>query len=299
MSNSVYHSGQVHNFRSTCNYAQFKLVKTNRPVNQDHLMRLYDAVEKKNLLAEFPILVDRNMNVIDGQHRLKVAESLAVPIYFIVSERITVDDISHTNANTLHWKMQDYMDRWLSDGKLEYLKLDRFCKKYPFLGLRTAAMLCHHGDGAKMRGSFPIGQYLCNDVAFATKVAEALLDFSKFYPYYYQACFVGTVRNLVANRHYDHKIMMARLEYQSTKLVRCPNADAYLELISEIYNFRTRPGNQRTFKRLSHEDPDYRTERKSQEQLNKAALAEDATSPFGHMIQLTADGLTAEPSATL
>lgn len=271
MSTPVYNGGQVHNFRSTCNYSQFKSTKENRPVDQDHLMRLYDAVSEKNLLAEFPILVDKNMNVIDGQHRLKIAESLGIPIYYIVSDRITVDDISETNANTLRWRLSDYMDRWLASGKMEYVVLDRFMKKYPFFTLKEALSLCHFGDRHGLDRKFRNGEYRCNDVPYATKVAQALLDFSKFFLHYHDKSFINAVANLIGNRNYNHQIMMARLEYQSTKLVRCADMDSYIELLNEIYNYRSSQKNRVTLRKLTAGEIDWRPDRKRQEQDAKSS----------------------------
>lgn len=262
MSTPLYNSGQVHNFHSTCNYAKFKLVKTNRPVDQDHLMRLYDAVSAKNLLAEFPILVDNEMRVIDGQHRLKVAESLGVPVYYLVSDRITVDDISTTNANTKHWASSDYMDRWLADGRMEYIVLKRFMDKFPFFTLSEAISLCHYGDNLGLKEKFKDGEYKCNDTPFAARVANALLDFSKFFPHYHSSTFIRAVSNLIGNRRYDHSVMMARLEYQSRKLVRCSDSVSYIVLLNEIYNYHTPQKNRITLRKLMPNDPDWRPERK-------------------------------------
>lgn len=86
--------------QTTINYKMFKFSKSNRQVDPKHLMDLLDATEKKNLLREYPILVDSGMNVLDGQHRLKVAESLKVPIYYMITDRVTVDDIAETNSRS-------------------------------------------------------------------------------------------------------------------------------------------------------------------------------------------------------
>ncbi|TXH52955.1 MAG: hypothetical protein E6Q97_14110 [Desulfurellales bacterium] len=280
MSTPVYNRGQVHNFHSTCNYAQFSCVKKNRTIDQDHLMQLYDAVSAKNLLAEFPILVDTNLNVIDGQHRLKVAESLGVPIYYIVSDRITVDDISSTNANTRHWRPRDYMDRWLAEGRMEYIALDRFMKKFPFFTLPEASRLCYFGDFMGFSQRFNRGEYRCNDSAFATKVAHALMDFAKVFPNYHDRSFINAVANLVGNVNYDHKTMMARLEYQSTKLVRCADMRSYIELVNEIYNYRTQQSRRVTLRLLTAGEPDWRPDRKKQERDLRLAASDVATVPL-------------------
>ena len=71
---------------STQNYRQFNFIRENRDVNFKSLL---ESVQKKNLLDCHPIICDEDLNVIDGQHRLKVAETLQVPIYYIISKTAT------------------------------------------------------------------------------------------------------------------------------------------------------------------------------------------------------------------
>ena len=273
MSTSVYSTSQDKIVQSTINYKQFKLDSANRVINQDHLMSLYDAISAKNLLREFPIVVDRNMTVLDGQHRLKAAESLEVPIYFIVSDRASIDDIASTNSNTAKWKMQDYFHRWCASGNIEYLKLKKFWDKYNFLKLSLAANLCHYGDRKGMTVNFKHGLYRCNDVPFAIKVAEALLDFSK-YPnvtFFGHTPFVYAVSNLMANANYDHAFMMERFKSQSTKLVPCVKSEDYIKLLGEIYNYRTHLQNRVQLRKLNSNEPDWRPDRKAIQQMKGIA----------------------------
>src|SRR5690606_27164974 len=81
----------------TTNYGMFKFDPLNRAIRQDKLDRLYDAVQTKNLLHLFPIVVSRNFVVMDGQHRLKTAEAHGVPIYYIVSNQMRIEDAAFVN----------------------------------------------------------------------------------------------------------------------------------------------------------------------------------------------------------
>ena len=72
---------------------KFKLKKGNRFINEAHVKALIDSIKKHNLLHLQPIIVDTNMNVIDGQHRLKAAERLQVPIYYVIAADVSFDDI--------------------------------------------------------------------------------------------------------------------------------------------------------------------------------------------------------------
>ena len=59
----------------------FKRVEGNRPINERYVTELKKEIERKNLLHVNPILVSDDYTVIDGQHRLAIAQDLGVPIY--------------------------------------------------------------------------------------------------------------------------------------------------------------------------------------------------------------------------
>ena len=54
--------------RETNDYEIFKILKGNRDINQNHVNKLVQSITEKDL--RIPIVVDNNMYVMDGQHRL-------------------------------------------------------------------------------------------------------------------------------------------------------------------------------------------------------------------------------------
>lgn len=252
----------------TGNYKLFKIDTRNRPIDSIHLMRLHDAIERKNLLREYPIVVNAEMKVIDGQHRLKVAESLNIPIYYIISDRVTIEDVATTNSHTRHWRLEDYLHHFCSAGNLEYLKLRRFWEKNNFLALTTAVRLCYYGTGkdgergGNLSRLFAIGSYMANDIQFAEKVAQACLDFSKYVFFYKETVFVNAIACLMANSEYDHARMMGKMKYLSAKLVKCANIELYMVVFTDIYNYKVRPDSEVVLKKLNPRDARHRADRK-------------------------------------
>ena len=64
----------------------------NRPIDPRHLAEAGCSDQEKNLLRDNPIAVDHNGCVVDGQHRLKAAEQLGVPIYYQFTVDMTIED---------------------------------------------------------------------------------------------------------------------------------------------------------------------------------------------------------------
>lgn len=264
---SVYHAGQDVVVHSTRDYHKFSFDPRNRPVEQDRLEKLYDSIQVVNMLHVFPIVVDSNFVVYDGQHRLKVAETMGVPIYYIFDDKVSIEHITMTTDAVSKWDNRDYLHRWCVEGKPDYLEVQKFwfsnkmLKGKVFLTLNACLNLCHYGDRKAMNNAFRQGAYRCNDLPFAESVTGALRDWSEYVNFFNHTSFVSAIGNLMGNRHYSHTQMMAKMEYTSTKMVKCPDTESYIALIDEIYNYRSHARNRVTLRKLNSGDADYRIDR--------------------------------------
>jgi ParB-like chromosome segregation protein Spo0J len=61
----------------------FKHIKGNRIPNLKHVRRLVDSIKKYGMKCN-PILVNEQMEVIDGQHRLLAAKETNSFVYYII-----------------------------------------------------------------------------------------------------------------------------------------------------------------------------------------------------------------------
>ena len=95
--------------KKTKDYEMFTLVDTNRDILVRHVTEIMDSIQKKNLLEHNPIIVDRNMVVIDGQHRLEAAKQLDVEIYYTVAEQVGIREIRKLNSSQKRWTLTNYV----------------------------------------------------------------------------------------------------------------------------------------------------------------------------------------------
>jgi hypothetical protein len=91
--------------RKTSDYSQFRFWSSNR---ETHPKYLVESIQKKNMLDSHPILCTKNLYVVDGQNRLKAAEILKVPIYYIVDENIDECDIPTCQVQN-PWDLHDFL----------------------------------------------------------------------------------------------------------------------------------------------------------------------------------------------
>lgn len=247
---------------STTDYSMFKFDDRNRRIQAPHVEQLINQIKEKNLLEAYPILVTSDMLVLDGQHRLRAAESLGVPIYYTVSSTATLDDVPEINVSTLHWSLEDYFRRWVLDGHPEYVKLQKFIDDFPFLSLAQSIELCYFGNRLHVRHLFKIGKYTTNDERWARVVCGYILDFKPYISHWNHRWFVAAISMLAANDNYDHKRMMEKMEYLSTRLIKCPDTETYIFVLNEIYNYRTTKAHRVELRRLNPQEKGYRTDRR-------------------------------------
>jgi hypothetical protein len=261
MSTQLYNNGASSVLEHTKNYSNFKFDKTNRPIDEEHVEQLFDAINENNLLHLFPIIVSTDGYIRDGQHRIKAAEALDVPVYYIVSNDMRIEDVPRVTARVSKWTAEEYLHHYVARNSPEYVKLRDFVDEYPFLSVTRAIKLCGHSQGKNLMDTFRDGTFQANDMRFARKVARALLDFKEAgINFYDQGRFVDAIANLIANAEYDHERMKAKLEYLSYKVVKCPDIPTYIQMLNEIYNYKVR--NTTRLEMLDHYHPNYRVDLK-------------------------------------
>lgn len=262
MSTKLYNNAANSVLHNTTEYTKFKFDPTNRTINYDHVEMLYDAIENRNLLHLFPIIVSSDGYIRDGQHRLKAAEALGVPVFYIVSDDMGIEDVASVTARVRQWSLSDYLHYYCAQDFAEYLKLREFIEEYSFLSVTRAIKLCGiRKGGGDVVPDFRDGKFVANDMRFAQRVVRACLDFrDSGIDFYSQGRFVDAVANLLANAKYDHEKMKNKLEYLSYKIVKCPDMPTYIQMFSDVYNYKVR--NITELKMLTWNDADYRVDLK-------------------------------------
>jgi hypothetical protein len=123
---------------STKNYDLFRFLKENREISHKLNKKLLQSFRHKNIFGASTILVklhdDGFYYIYEGQHRFVTSRELGHPIYFIVNQDLTSEDISLMNTNSDVWVLKDFLRKYLAqnvNGKYEsYSRLQRVLDKY-------------------------------------------------------------------------------------------------------------------------------------------------------------------------
>ena len=126
----------VNKFFETTDYTKFKKTRGNRPVDAAHVEQLKKLISDRDL--EDPIRVNKNMEVIDGQHTLEARKQLDLKIPYIIMDSEDPLDVARLNTGRKNWSMNDYLGQHCARNKMDY----KICKsKMNQYGMNVAEVI--------------------------------------------------------------------------------------------------------------------------------------------------------------
>ncbi len=229
----------------TQNYSQFRRLGGNAPLNVAHLNQLMDAIDKKNLLEARPILVNENMEVVDGQHRLEAAKRLNLPIFFIKINSVGIDDIATLNSNQRNWKMEHYLNLYCDYIKNEnYINFRYWLKNNDFSFTQGISFFIDESNINECRRMFKDGEFIFDEKyislgeSYKITLNKILSNTKgKSQPWLNQS-FIRAFIVLCNNKEIDLKRLWEQLDKYPFLLSHRPSKQMYLELLYELYNYR-------------------------------------------------------------
>lgn len=230
---------------STNNYGQFKLRNDNRKngIIEKHVLALMESIKKKNRLYLFPIKVNRDWEVMDGQHRLEAAKRLGVEIFYVQDATLEAADIIDMNRGK-QWLIGDYLNFYVKNGFVEYQKLEKFLLEKD-LTLRVALRIfC--GGSREAQTKFKDGEFVMPEVEDLEifDLCRQSLDYIVAHTIHKATYKTGKVYKalitLMRHSNFDIAIWNKNVERLIPKFAPRVTETEYLKLFLEIYNHNNR-----------------------------------------------------------
>ncbi len=221
----------------TKDYPIIKPNPENRPVDPEKVARLVREIFSGNNRLPFnPIIVNSDMVITSGHHRYFAAIHCQVDIYYMIDPDGSLQKAINEDSLTDHWTTKQHLERFAAVGKFDYVMLQNFWKEFPWLTISNLIRLC--ATSGYKKDQFPKGIYKIDRLNFARKVCLMAMDFKPFFKEWDSKVFLDTIMNLAVNKSYFHNRMLRKMKYQSSKMSRQATVQQYLDLMSNIYNYR-------------------------------------------------------------
>jgi hypothetical protein len=224
---------------TTNNYSLFKPIDGNRLLNQLHLKRLKESIEKNYLFTV--ITVNERYEIIDGQHRFEAAKDLNIPVNYIICEGYGLDEVHILNQNSKIWNSDDYLTGYCDLGVKDYLQYKRFKDKFKFGHSECMAMLCGEiAGGGYLHNKFKLGEYKVTHWQQACEYGARIWSLKELYDGFLRKSFVYAMLELFEKAEFDFDEFISKVKLYPSALTNCSDKEHYIALIEEIYNYRRR-----------------------------------------------------------
>lgn len=222
----------------TTNYGLFKTIKGNRVIDSSHLKKLLASISKRNMLAEHPIVVNNIYKVIDGQHRLEVAQELQLPIYYTVVDKGGLDEVIMLNNAQKNWSLYDYLESFITRENANYITLKEFITQYSLPVTVGVTLLTGSADRKAME-KFKNGDLEVVKEKEAYEIGQMLVEYRRYAnsDIYRSRDFVKAVTYMYENKPVPHFQMIQKLVKTEKKIERRGSMKEYLRELEEMYNF--------------------------------------------------------------
>ena len=227
------------------NHTKFTLLDNNRDIDIKHVATLMSSMKKHGQLM--PIIVNEDLEVIEGQHRLKACTELDIPVAYIISIKASGRDIAVLNNSQKGWKNRDYLKHYnhksYSNHK-EYMKVSNFFDTYslPFhtgLMLLSGITFKNRGNDRGPMPSFRDGTFKVKNLEKANIIAGQLEKFKAFVPRLVRVnkfCLAFTKISTLDN--FSIKICYEQIEKNHKKFDGCGNQQSWDEGFESAYNYK-------------------------------------------------------------
>lgn len=229
---------EKHGVRTTSDYEQFGEIEGNRKVNRSHVRELMHLINANgNLIDKFPIKVNSNMEILDGQHRFEALKELGLPVVYEIVDGANINTVRAINLGNRNWNWQDMAQSYYDLGNEEYGWFLRYTDGHN-LPFRTAMMFCGQPYGGRTASSNPFNQgYLkIEEKTKAVALAEHYNDMLAFTNDVAKADFAKAVKLLWTSEDYEEERMLKKMADLGHTLPTRASAADYARKLEEFYN---------------------------------------------------------------
>lgn len=231
-------------------YTVFKALPDNRDVLKTRLDKLVASMSEKYLLN--PIMVNANMQIIDGQGRYEARKKMGKPIHYFVEPTATSDDCRLMNKYNKAWSNLDFAKSYARAGNANYQLLLKACGDYDlaigsvlkFSNKSTASRKDKGYTTTPAMSRFERGELLFTEEDYKTvgKVWGYAKDIhgALLLAQHITKTFGGAVMIISSHPEYDHERMIKNCKMNRASFAYMSNTKDQVAEFERIYNYKAK-----------------------------------------------------------
>lgn len=230
----------------TDEYDVFNTLQGNRDVLAGRVSKIIKSIKANGYIFN-PIIVNENMEVIDGQGRLEALKTLNMPIDYIIVDGLRIKDCIALNIYQTKWNTMDYINSFADMGNINYSYIRHLCKRFSSISIRViVSAISNKYIGFEISNkTVQSGNMTCTAEQYekATSILEYLEKFMGYIDVnkgrtelIYTALIFAYKSDSV-----DNDRMLERfIKYYGSDIVKPFNAiEGALQALNTVYNYRS------------------------------------------------------------
>jgi len=155
-------------------YSKFKVTKLNRELDKSQILKVKNSISEFGYLEYNPVIVNPEMEIIDGQHRFEACKALKLPIIYAIEKGRTDKIMIGLNTTQKNWTIWDYIEHYAAKWVKWYMYFLDFKKKHNLKTTVATAILTTHRSnvGRTIKSWFDFEK-----IAYADRIAEIINEF--------------------------------------------------------------------------------------------------------------------------
>lgn len=226
---------------TTDSYEMFKMLPYNRRI--DHEKGIMSSIRKIGYVPSI-IIVNENMEIIDGQHRFTVCKTLGLPIYYAVVPGLGIKQCSELNSVSKNWSTKNHVFAYTSpefEDNESYIYYMLLSEEHPKmtptqLSCMLAPLYKTSGRGVRAlirNGDIKISEsdynHVTKKIAWAEELLPIRIEGNKEY-------FWEAISYLYEIDAVDNKKLKSRIMKYLDEISPVGKIDTFLYRIEAIYN---------------------------------------------------------------
>lgn len=225
--------------QSTSDYRKFKIMGGNRRVVKAHVKNIAESMALyPDIFKIKPILVNENLDVVDGQHRLAAAKMLKVPVWYEVVKNVGSNEAIIINNNQRNWSTLDYIRSYAQQGLSDYKEFLRIFNKHQGIPVYTVLRYTA-GPTSNLASQVRDGKLKMLTADMGDVLLEELGELIEINPDFARTGASRMMFLVFQIKGYDHDRMIKKLNIATPSLIKLiGRAEDILRSLEDVYNFK-------------------------------------------------------------
>jgi hypothetical protein len=222
-------------------YEQFTTINGNRNISLKKVEKLAEDVKSGfNLLPYCPIIVKEvgdKFAIIDGQHRFETCIATLEPVYYLIKNDITLQQIAKLNSRGQKWTVNDFMNCYMKLGVQDYITLSEICREFKVSVSTVCGLLMKNNVKANCKEEFESGYFKVNHLDTTRQYLKLTEELFGEYRFSKDRSLIGAVKEIVLAGKCDFDVLKDKIKKNRNGMDKQGDVKNYIYNIERVYNF--------------------------------------------------------------